>query len=596
MSEQAIDGFSQRLRRWARRLQFQRSGSGALWGATAGAVLAAALTALLWALRVDFRRSALFAILLGAGVGVALSFRRRFTLAEVALFVDARLKSAEAVTSAWSFARDEGASPSATGPGPSVKARAEAVLSSADPRQLRLAVWSRWHVLALPALAASLWLTRIPLPKANHLAKPAPGTELLRRGSVPGLERIEALEAAPSLSSSDAERLKRLAEEARKLRADLARGLEKREAQARIAALRDGVAAERQRFGDKSERAGLESALAALEGERVTERAGKALGDGDIVAFDDEMQRLANQAESHAREAAKQALDEAARAARNKGAKKLADLLDRQRGTFAQREAKMQALRELAKSLEGKLDPDARQQLSDLNETGNPEAARRLSEALADALDGLSEDERKQLSEALKKRMSGGNSELSALSREELERLARELSSQKGREQLKEMLRELAQGESPDSKRERALDDAERGGMEAERGLGSTPLPLPMPGGTPGQSSSPSEGQGKNGAAGDPGGTRGGGSGKHDDGSLPPVAANELRARAGARWLPGAPLAARSLGRAPGRAGETANQVGTGNLSSRADGEVGAVEGADIPEEYRAHVGRYFEP
>jgi hypothetical protein len=310
------------------------------------------------------------------------------------------------------------------------------------------------------------------------------------------------------------------------------------------------------------------------------------------------MQRIANQAESHAREAANRALDEAARAARNKGAKRLADMLDRQRGKFAEREAKMQALRELAKSLGGKLDPDARQQLSDLNETGNPEAARKLGEALAEALDGLSEEEQKQLAEALKKRMSGGNAEMSPLSREELERLVRELASSKGRDRLREMLRELAESESTDGKRESALEDAERGSQEAERGLGGSPLPLPMPGGgTPGssQGSNPSDGRGKRGESGEPGGSRGGEPGKHD-GSQPPLAGNELRARAGARWLPGAPLAARSLGRAPGRAGETANQVGTGNLSGRAGGEVGAVEGADIPEEYRAHVGRYFEP
>ena len=86
-----------------------------------------------------------------------------------------------------------------------------------------------------------------------------------------------------------------------------------------------------------------------------------------------------------------------------------------------------------------------------------------------------------------------------------------------------------------------------------------------------------------------------GGPGKHD-GATDKVDSNELRARANARWLPGAPLAARSLGRAPGRAGETANQVGVGNLSSRASSEVGAVERGDIPEEYREQVGRYFEP
>ena len=101
---------------------------------------------------------------------------------------------------------------------------------------------------------------------------------------------------------------------------------------------------------------------------------------------------------------------------------------------------------------------------------------------------------------------------------------------------------------------------------------------------------------GKSGTPGPSGnGTGPGGPGKHE-GSTGKVDTNELRARANARWLAGAPLAARSLGRAPGRAGETANQVGVGNLSSRASSEVSAVERGDIPEEYREHVGRYFEP
>ena len=53
---------------------------------------------------------------------------------------------------------------------------------------------------------------------------------------------------------------------------------------------------------------------------------------------------------------------------------------------------------------------------------------------------------------------------------------------------------------------------------------------------------------------------------------------------------------AATLGRAPARAGETANQLGTGTLGQVGPSEVGAVEGADIPEEYREQVGRYFEP
>jgi hypothetical protein len=43
-------------------------------------------------------------------------------------------------------------------------------------------------------------------------------------------------------------------------------------------------------------------------------------------------------------------------------------------------------------------------------------------------------------------------------------------------------------------------------------------------------------------------------------------------------------------------AGESANQLGTGSLGAVGPTEIGAVEGTDIPEEYREQVGRYFEP
>jgi hypothetical protein len=50
-----------------------------------------------------------------------------------------------------------------------------------------------------------------------------------------------------------------------------------------------------------------------------------------------------------------------------------------------------------------------------------------------------------------------------------------------------------------------------------------------------------------------------------------------------------------TLGRAPARVGETANERGSGALGSVGRTEIGAVEGTDIPEEYREQVGRYFD-
>jgi hypothetical protein len=598
MLEPSPDAFLGELRRQARRVHARQLLHGSLWGAVGGSVTSAAAVGILWWQRFEPRTLGLVPIVVGGIIGAAVGFARRFSLGEVALYLDARLVASEAVSSAWSTRSVE------TSPARAVRARAASLLRAAEPRRTRLGAWSRFHLAAVPAIVAALWLCRIPLPERAAYAKPR-GSELVRRGPVPGLERIEALAGATALSAGDAERLKRLAEEAKRLNQELARGLEKRDAQARMAALRDGVSSLRQRFGDRGERAGLEAALGALGAERSTERAAKALGAGDIVAFDEEMQRLANQAESAARDSARRTLAEAERRASDKGAKQLSEMLARQRKSFAEREARMRALRELERELGEKLGPEARKDLAELDRSGDPEAARRLAESLARALTSMSPAERKKLAEALKRRMSDDASKNGAsrdrersMTSEEMERFLRGLESEAGQRALAEQLRELARNPNADAERERALDDAERGGAEAERGLGGNALPLPLPG--KGGSPNPSDSGQRAGAGTNPGsGTssgRGGGPENHQGGGASRIDADELRAQARGRWLPGAPLAARSLGRAPGRAGETANELGVGNLESRAAGEVGAVEGADIPEEYREHVGRYFEP
>lgn len=575
----AAEPFARSFARRARALRARQATSFILSGAALGAVVGAA-----WALgSFHFALSPLrplagLWILIGALGGFLMARHRRWSDTDVALYLDARLGSAEAITTAIELAK------TTDGARGAAEARAREALRTARPSRLRKRLFSRWHLVLPVAAGATLWLGTVPLPPPE-IAKAAPGSDRLKRTEVPGLERIEALAGATTLSPEDAARLRELSEEAKKLRADLARGLERREAQARIAKLRDDIARERRRFDDQSQRPAREAALGALAEETTTRGAARALGEGDLVAFDEEMERLANLAERESREAARAALEEAARRARERGGKDLADLLEREGRLFDERSAGAEALRELARRLGEELDPEARKELQDLQGDDSPEAHRRLSQALADALEGLTPEERKRLAERLARSLEGGGGDLSPMTREELEKLSRRLTSEKGKKQLLEQLKRLARKEDPDAAREKALDDAERGSADAERGLGLIPFSIDGPG-KPGQGSEAGSGHGKG---------AGRGSGGHA-GVTPGFEAEELRSKANAERLPGVPLGVRSLGRGPARPGETANQVGTGSLGSVGADEVGAVERGEVPEGYREQVGRYFQP
>jgi hypothetical protein len=579
--------FSARARAVRTRLLARDAALGAALGALAGGVL----SAVCWWLRFGRERPWVFAAALVAGAlgGLLVARRRRWSNADVALYLDARLGTGEAIATAV----EGGDSPMRA----AVREQATEALTTARPERTRPRLLQRWHGLLPLGSAAAVWLSLIPLPPAPVPAV-APGAERVKQSHLDGLERIEALAELGGADPAQEERLKRLAAEAKKLREDLARGLEKREALSRLAKLRDDIAAERLHFGDAENRAGLDAAVNELSRRELTAKAARALGDGDLTAFDAEMQRLATLTEKRDREAAKHALDDAAKAAREKGAKGLADALERQKAALERAESKLDALRELAGRLGGTLDDDGKQALRDLNRSGSAEAQKRLSEALERALKGLSDDERKRLAENLKKQLESSGGGGDSMSEKELQDLARRLEQKGSDKELEQELRELARRDpSDDARRERGLGDAERGGADAQRGLGAVPLPASGNGNGAGKERGPQQEKAQTGGPGQNGSgtSHDEGSGEHD-GKTAPLDAKELRAKADGQILPGAPLHSATLGRAPARAGETANQLGTGTLGQVGPSEVGAVEGADIPEEYREQVGRYFEP
>jgi len=594
VADSAQSDFRRAFHGLAKRVHRRQAGRLALTGASLGLCLGACGALGLWALRWgEWRPFAAGLGALGAALGATLAQRQRWSESDVALYLDARLDSQETLTTA--LAAQSSAEPALA----HVLERARSVLGSADPQRVKPKLWSRFHVLLPIALAVIAALSLLPLPPAPQPAPVAPGAERIQIENLKGLERIEALGHLQAQNPEQDERLKKLAEQAKKLREALAKGLEKREALSEIAKLRDGIAAERLKLGDQQNRPGLDAALRAFGNNPALHDAQKALGNGDLTAFDDEMQKLANRAESGDRQAAKEALEEAAKEARGKGAKGLADALEAQKRLFERRESHADALRELAKSLKGKLSPEALEDLKEFGSSGSPEAEQRLADGLERALEGLTPEERKRLAERMQQQLEGADGNASPMTKKQLAEMAKRLASKEGIEQLKKQLQELAKPEpSDDAKREQGLGDAERGGSAAERGLGAMPIPMDSDGapgaGNPGGPPNPG-GRGDKSGAGGPGGKRDAGAGDHR-GSTPEIAAKELRSKAEARLQAGAPMHGATLGRAPARPGETANQLGTGSLGEAQKTEVGAVDHADIPEEYREQVGRYFEP
>jgi hypothetical protein len=585
--------FQRAFREHARRVHRRQALRQALSGAGLGLALGALAALGLWALRLgELRPFAAGLGALGAALGSLIARRRRWSQGDVALYLDARLGSHETLTTALSA---QGADEPALS---HVVEHAAGVLRAADPARAKPRLWSRVHLslpLSLAAIAVISWL---PLPPAPPKPPVPPGAARVKLDHLQGLERIEALAQVQAQNPEQDERLKKLAEQAKKLREALAKGLEKREALSEVAKLRDGIAAEQLKLGDRQNRPGLDAALRAFANNHALQGAQKALSNGDLTAFDDEMQKLANRAETSDRQAAKDALEEAAKAAREKGAKGLADALDAQKKLFERREARSEALRELAQGMKGKLSPEAMEDLKEFGQSGDPAAEQRLEGALEKALEGLSAEERKRLAERMQKQLESNDGNASPLTKNQLQALSKQLGSEAGVEALKQQLRELSKPESSDdAKRERGLGDAERGGSDAERGLGATPLPVPgqgSPGGDANPSGADKSGPNDKGSAG-PGSQHDSGTGTHQ-GSTPEVAGKELRAKADPHLQAGAPMHGATLGRAPARAGETANERGTGSLGQAQKTEVGAVDHADIPEEYREQVGRYFEP
>ena len=385
--------------RSARRVRGRLATRIALAGATLGLLLGVGAALLAWYLREgSLRPWAAMLGAVGAGCGWLVARHKRWNDATVALYLDRQLEADEIIATAVELnGRDDDNPARAT-----VVERATKALGAKAPKGVWPQMWRAWHGVAPVAAGAIVWLSLTQLPPAPPVPPPPPGAELVTLTDVQGLEEVIKLADLDAIDDQQAERLNKLSERAERLRAELIKGMEKREAQAQIAKLRDDIAAERMRFGTGEQRKGLEAALGKLAGTDKLKDAHRALGDRDLTAFDRDMQKLANKVEERDRAEAKKALEEAEKAARDAGASDVAEALKEQRELLDERAQRAQALRELANAFGEGLSDEAREALEQMDRSGDPGAAQTLSDEMSKALDGLSEADRKKLADKLR--------------------------------------------------------------------------------------------------------------------------------------------------------------------------------------------------
>jgi hypothetical protein len=564
--------------------------------------------------KVPWAGMAIIALSGGVAAGLVRARRRAWSSLDIALYLDRKLGADEAIVTAFEL------------PDSSARGHAEEALARAPREALDVPVLVRHHAVLPFAVLAFALAARVDVPVVA-LPPSTPGGDLVTLGHVGGLERIEKLATVSGRDEAQRQRLAAIAKDAKRLREDLAKGLERREAQDRASRLGEAIRNERLSLGAGEERKGLESAIARLEQEAATRDAARALADHDLESMDRDLERRANSREREDRDRAKRALEDAERAAKESGANGVAKALADQKKQLDRRAKRADTLRELARAMGN--DPAVSKKLDAFDSNPSDATAEALAGALADALGKLTAEERSALAEKLR---DGKRAKGRALSPEELGKLAERAASPEGAKELERTLREQANQdeETDESRREDALNDAEQGSEDAEQDLSGESSGRSASGGdagpgagagagsgsgsTPGVAAGRGRGRGAGSGSGSGSGAgagagsgqsgtgSGGAGGGHDTGtgdhhgSTPQVTGGTLKSRARgpmnrAELMPGTTTTWK-----PGQAGGTADVLGTGAVGRAGQAEVEGAERSDVPQEYREQVHKYFRP
>ena len=236
----------------------------ALSGAAFGLVVALAASAVAWRIgRAELRRDAPWIGGAGMLVGLAAARRKRWSDTDVALYLDERLSSDEVITTAVDM-RDSSDDLASDAARAVVLNAAHHALAAKNANSARPRVFKPIHALLPLAAAGLVFVIRAPMP-TRPLLPETPGASTIKVADIEGLKRVADLAKMDARDEAQRERLDKISKDAEKLKDDLAKGMEKREAQDRIAHLQDELTEERMSLGAGEKRAGLESAVSKLQ-------------------------------------------------------------------------------------------------------------------------------------------------------------------------------------------------------------------------------------------------------------------------------------------------------------------------------------------
>jgi hypothetical protein len=471
----ANSSFEPLFDRWASRVRRRLALRHVLTGAAFGALLAVIPAGIAWKLRHgSLRPYAALTVAGGVIAGAVIARRKRWTDESVALYLDGELAAEEAISTAVEI---ESASPdSSDGHDPAMRAvvmqSAATALGEGDRKQARPTFLRPMHLLLPLGLAGVALITRAPLPPAPIMAVD-PGTTKIQIAEIDGLEKVIKLAQLDPRDEAQRQRLEKIAHDAEKLKEELTKGMEKRDAQDKIARLKEQIAAERLTLGDGKHRQGLESAVSKLEENDQTKRAAEALGDHDLESMDAEMEKLANSREKSDRDLAKKSVQDAADAAKKEGAEDVAKALEDEKKSMEKREKRAEALRDLADAMkkEGLKDDGVENKSEALDRKGTDDAAKKLGDAMDKAMGKLTPEEKKRLADRLRDEAKKGGGQSDA---QDLKDMADQLSTPEGQKKLEDQLKDMAKEDdaTDETKRQKGLDDAQNGADGAEKDIG----------------------------------------------------------------------------------------------------------------------------